>query len=446
MGLGEQLRDAVDRLRKSGFSDKDEIKSIVREIQRALISADVPVTLVLELSKKIEHAAFDQLPDGLNRREHVLKITHDTLVDLLGSEHEIPANPKRILLVGLFGSGKTTSAGKLAHYYQKRGQKVAIIAADTFRPAAVEQLEQIAKKIDIKVFSDKNEKKPEKIIREALTRAKEFDLLICDSAGRNALDSELETEIKAIAHAFQPDQTWLVIGADLGQIAQTQAAAFHAAVGVNGIIVTRMDGSAKGGGTLSAVRQTQSPVYFIGTGENTRDLEAFNATRFLSRLLGYGDLQSLLEKAREAAEDTELDADALLQGDYTLEAFAKQLEATQKIGTMDKLMDMMGLKQKLPPELAEQGTQKLVKFRVMMDSMTKHEKQNPDVITTSRIARIAKGSGTTQEQVRELLKQFKRMKNAFKQLRGMDEQKLQKEFQGGGLQKLFGKKKKLRIR
>jgi signal recognition particle subunit SRP54 len=448
MALGEQLRDAFEKLRRSTFSDKDEIKQIVKTLQRGLLSADVPVALVLDLSKKIEAAAFSDLAPGLNRREHVLKITYDTLSELLGGTTAAPKDPKRILLVGLFGQGKTTTAGKLAHYYQKRGKKVGLIAADTFRPAAMEQLRQIGERINVPVFLDTAEKDPVRIIKTARAREKEFDLLICDSAGRNALDTDLTDEIKRINAAFSPEQTWLVLGADLGQIAGTQAAAFHDAVGVNGVIITRMDGSAKGGGTLAACHQTKAPVYFIGIGEKTADLEEFDSMRFLSKIMGYGDLQGLLEKAQEAVTESDLDLEELMTKEYTIETFYKQLEATKKIGSMDKIMEMVGMKQQMPPELAAQSQEKLEQYRFIMQSMTKKEKQQPDLINSSRIARIAKGSGVTQENVRELLKHYKRMKNAFRQLKGLNEKQFEKGLDMKKMQQLFAgkKKKKFRIR
>ena len=375
-----------------------------------------------------------------------MKVKKIELVDNTEYVYDLTVDEYHNFVANQFIVHNTTTSGKLCHYYQKRGKKVGLIAADTFRPAAMEQLEQIAKKINATVILDKNETKPEKIIQQGLQREKEFDLLICDSAGRNALDSELEQEIKTINQTFKPDQAWLVLGADLGQIAGTQAKAFHDAVGVNGVIVTRMDGSAKGGGTLAACRQTNSPVYFIGTGEKTSDLEEFDAVRFLSRIMGYGDLQSLLEKAQEAAQDTDMGLEELLEHDYTLETFYKQLEATNKIGTMDKIMEMVGMKQQLPKEAAEQGQKKLEQFRFMMQSMTKKEKQNPDLINSSRIRRIARGSGNTQENVRELLKQYKRMKNAFKQLKGLDEKKLQQGMDMKKLQEMFSPKKKKKLR
>ncbi|MBU0635731.1 signal recognition particle receptor subunit alpha [Candidatus Micrarchaeota archaeon] len=447
MGLGEQLREAMEKLRRATFTDKTAIKEAVKQMQRALISADVDIKLVLEISKTIEKAAFASLPPGLNRREHVLKETHDALAELLGGKsNPPPENPKRILLVGLFGSGKTTTCGKIAKYYAKRGKKVGIIAGDTFRPAALEQLQQIGEKIDVPILGNKKEKNAQKIVKESLKQAKEFDLLVCDSAGRDALDTELQKEIKHMHNEFEPEHTWLVLGADMGQLASKQSKAFHELLGVNGVIITRLDGSAKGGGALAACHQTKSPVFFVGTGENPTDLQSFDATRYLSRIMGYGDLQSLLEKAQEASLESEIDLQALAKGQFTFETFYQQLEATKKMGPLDKVMDLMGLKQQLPKELMEVGQEKLDKFKFMMDSMSQKEKQNPELLNNSRISRIAKGSGTTQEEVRSMLKQFKHMQKAFKKLKKIDETDLQDGKGMEKLQKLFAKKKKFKIR
>ncbi len=443
MGFGEQLRGAMERLRTSGV-DKETIKEAIKELQRALISADVEIQLVLDLSKKIEQEAFKELPEGINRREHVIKTTHDALASLLGSALEkAPEKPSRILMVGLFGQGKTTTIGKLAHYYQKRGLKVGVICADTFRPAAFEQLKQICEKIKVPLFGNQKEKSAKKVVEDSLKQAKGFDLIICDSAGRNALDKEFVKEIKEITSAFKPEQTWLVIGADVGQVAKKQAIAFHEAVGVNGVIITRLDGSAKGGGALAACNATKSPVFFIGVGEKIDDLQEFDSTRYLSRVMGYGDLQALLEKAKEAYEEEPVDLEQLMKGEFTLQMFYEQLKAARKIGPLGKVLDMMGMKQQLPKEMAEMGEEKLDGFKIIMDSMTKKEKLDPEIINSSRIARIAKGSGKTQEQVRELLKNFKRMKKAFKQLKKLDEEKLAKGgFDMQKLTQMFGKKKK----
>lgn len=448
MGFGESLRKAMEKLRNSSTLDRETVKEAVKELQRALISSDVEISLVLRLSREIEQEAFTDLPPGISRHEHVLKTTHDRLAGILGGHTEPPQKPKRILLCGLYGSGKTTTAGKLAKWYSKRGMKVGLIAADVFRPAAVEQLRTVGEKAKAKFYGDESEKNPEKVVKRGLEALADCDLIICDSAGRSALDEELIREIKAIDKAFGASEKWLVIGADTGQVAKKQAQAFHEIIGVNGVILTRMDGSAKGGGALAACHATGSKVYFIGTGEKADDLQEFDATRYLGRIMGYGDLQALLEKAKEVQEEEGLDAEEMLSADFTLETFHQQMKAARKMGPLGKVMEMMGVGQQVPKEFAELGEQKLNRFGYIIDSMTTQERTNPDVLNKSRIARIARGSGTTQENVRELLKNFKKMKKVFRQFSSMDTKKLE-EGKGINMQKLqrmFAKKKKFKIR
>jgi len=452
VGLGEKLRSAMESLRKATAFDKETIKEAVKEIQRALISADVEVQLVLDLTKKIESSAFKELPKGLTRREHVLKITYDLLVELIGGTmQKAPEKPKRILLVGLYGQGKTTSVSKLAKYYSKRGLKTGIICADSYRPAAFEQLKQLAEKINISFYGNPKEKNASKIVEQGLKELKGFDLLIVDSAGRDAFNEELVSEIKAIEKVFKAEEKWLVLGADMGQLAKKQATAFHNAVGVNGVIITRMDGSAKGGGALSACNIAKSPVYFIGTGEKPDDIEEFDAQRFLSRVMGYGDLQGLLEKAKELSEEHELSPEEIMQGEFNLETFYQQLKATKKMGSIGKIAEMLGMKMQLPKEMLETTEEKLEGFKVMMDSMTKQEKKNPDLLNHKRIERVAKGSGKTENQVRELLKQFKQMQKVFKKFKGLDEEKLEKMQKNGKMDigkvlQGFGPKKKQKFK
>lgn len=450
MALGEKLRSALDSLRKVTVFDKPAIKASVKELQRALISADVEVKLVLALSRKIEEEALkERLPKGLTRREHVIKVMYDSLAELLGGEQKkAPEKPKKILLVGLFGSGKTTTVAKLAKFYGKRGLKVGVIAADTYRPAAVEQLEQLCEKVKVKCFSKKGEKKAEKVVKEALKQAKGFDLIIADSAGRSGLDKGLVKEIKEIESSFKADERWLVLGADVGQLAKKQAEAFHEAVGVNGVIITRIDGSAKGGGALAACAVSRAPVYFLGTGEKPEDLQAFDAQRYLGRIMGYGDLESLLEKAKEVSEEEELSPEELLKGEFNLDVFYKQLKATRKMGPLNKVAEMLGMKMQLPKEMLDMTEEKLLGFGVIMDSMTVQEKKNPEVLNRSRIQRIAKGAGKTEAEVRELIKSYKQMASVFKKFRKLDEKALQKK---GGLDmqkmmQMFGKKKKKKFR
>ncbi len=448
MGFGESLRNAMEKLRNSSSVEKETVKESVKEIQRALISSDVEISIVLKLSRKIEEEAFRDLPEGISRKEHVIKTMHNKLSEMLGGQMSPPEKPKKILLVGLNGNGKTTTAGKLAKWYSKRGMKVGLIAADVFRPAATEQLRTLAERSKAEFYGNELEKSAEKIVEAGLEKLKNCELIICDSAGRSALDTELTKELKAITNAFGAEQNWLVIGADVGQVAKKQAQGFFEISGVNGVIITRMDGSAKGGGALAACHSTGAKVYFIGTGERLDDLQEFDATRYLSSVMGYGDLQALLEKAKEAQEETGLDSGELLEGEFNLEMFYQQMKAARKMGPLGKVLDMMGLGQQVPKEISEMGEQKLNKFGFIIDSMTRPERTNPDVLNKSRIARIARGSGTTQENVRELLKNFKKMKKVFRQFGKMDTKKFE---EGKGmdmqkLQKMFAKKKKFKLR
>ena len=450
MSLGEKLRKAIERLRNAGVIDKETVKEAVKEIQRALISADVELDLVLELSKRIEEEAFREPPKGLTQREYMIKKTYDLLVEFMEGKEKAKKieEPKRILLIGLFGSGKTSTCAKLAKYYAKRGKKAGLICADTFRPAAFEQLEQLSKKANIPYFGNAKEKNAARAAREGLKKLKDCEPIIVDSAGRSALDNELIKEIKEVHAELKPDLTLLVLGADIGQVAGKQAKAFHEAVGVNGVVITKMDGSAKGGGALIACALTKAPVYFIGVGEKIEDLEEFNAERYLGRIMGYGDLQALLEKAKEVSEEEEFDLEELMQKEFNLETFYQQLKAARKLGPLSKVMEMMGMGMQVPKEQLDIGEQKLGAFKIIMDSMTKAEKLNPDVINRSRIERVSKGSGKKEEEVRELLKHYKQMKNMFKQFRQIsDVSELQKKGKMDKLLRKFaGKKKKIKIR
>jgi len=452
MGLGEALRKAMDKIQGAGAIDKEVVKEAIKEMQRALISANVDITTVFALSKKIEEKAFLPPQKGMTQREHIVKVTYDALSEMLGGKNA-PQEPKRILLCGLFGAGKTTVAGKLSNYYKKRGKKVGIIAADTFRPAAFEQLQTNSKIAGAEFFGIKEEKDPSKIVKkgiEELTK-KGCDLLICDSAGRSGLDDELVKEIQEIDDAFKAEEKWLVIGADIGNLAKKQAQAFHKAVGVNGVIITRMDGSSKGGGALVACNETGASVYFISTGEKVNDFEAFDANRYLSRIMGYGDLQGLLEKAKEADLEN-IDADAIMRGEINFRVFYQQLVATKKMGPLNKVADMLGLGMKLPKDMLESGQEKMDDFKVIIDSMTEQERLDPDLMSRTRVERIAKGSGKDVSDVRELLKQFKQMKKMFKKFKGMANEKTMKRMGEKGigdlLRQMQGKKaaKKFRLK
>ncbi len=439
--LGEKLRSAIDKISGAGIVDEKIVKESIKEIQRALINSNVEINTVLELSKKIEKKASEKPEGNLSQREHITKVIYDELVRILGGK-EIPEEPKRILLCGLFGSGKTTNAGKLGLWYKKRGKKVGVIAADTYRPAAFEQLENNAKIAGIDFFGIKKEKNPSKIINEALKKFEKNDLIICDTAGRSGLDDELVKEIKEIDKAFKADQKWLVIGADIGNLAKKQAQAFHNAIGINGVIITKMDGSSKGGGAIIACNETNSSVYFISTGEKINDFEEFNANRYLSKIMGYGDLEGLLEKVKEI-EMENVSPEEMLKGNINFKIFYEQLKATKKMGSLSKIAELIGFGNKIPKEAMEMGQEKMESFKIIIDSMTEQERLEPELLNRSRIERIAKGSGTSIEEIRELIKQFKKMKKMFKRFKGMNEKSVKKLGEndlGKMMQEMQGKK------
>ncbi len=432
--LGQALRNALDKI-KSTFTD-NEMEESIKDIQRALLQSDVDVELVFEISKKLKDLIKEEQPKGITRKEFFTKQAFELLADLLGGKPK-EREPKKILLVGLFGSGKTTTSAKLAHFYQKRGKKVLLVAADTYRPAAYEQLKQLSEKIQVSFYGEPEETNPSKIVRNALKE--KADIIIVDSAGRNALDSELQKEIKEIKKELNPDNTWLVLSGDIGKIAKPQAQAFHDLVDVNGVIITKLDGSGKGGGALAACRQTQAPVLFIGTGEHIDDLEIFDAERFLSRVMGYGDLQGLMEKISNIQDEIENP----LESEFTLESYYKQLEQTKKMGSLGKIAEMIGLKQAIPQQQLDMTEEKMKHFKYIMDSMTKKERKNPEILSHSRIERIAKGSGTPTEEIRQLLKQYKLMKNAFEKMKDIQQEDLKEgSFEQIAKKLGMGKKKK----
>ena len=440
----------MDKIQGAGAIDKETVKEAVKEIQRALIGSNVDPTTVFAVSKKIEAEAFKEPKGGMSQREHLVKITYDALVEILGGK-DAPKEPKKILLCGLFGAGKTTAAGKLGLYYKKRGKKVGVIAADTFRPAAYEQLETNAKTAGIDFFGIKGEESAAKVVKAGVKHFKDYDLVLCDSAGRSGLDDELTTEIKEIDDAFNADEKWLVLGADIGNLAKKQAQAFHKAVGVNGVIITRMDGSSKGGGALVACNETGASVYFISTGERVDDFENFDADRYLGRIMGYGDLQGLLEKAKEIDMEN-ISPEEIMKGNMNFKIFYEQLKATKKMGSLGKVAGMLGFGAKIPKEAMEMGQEKMESFKIIIDSMTEQERLQPDLLNRSRIERIAKGAGKDDKEIRELIKQFKKMKKMFKKFRGMNEKGMQKMGEqdlGKMMQQFQGKKamkKKFRLK
>lgn len=404
----DKIKDSVQKFSSRSVADKEAVEQLVKDIQRDLIKADVDVGLVSELSDEIrEEALKEELPSGLTRKEHVLEIVYNKLEELLGDEAEIEIEPKNILLCGLFGAGKTTTAGKLANFYRKRELKPALICADTDRPAAYDQLKQIAEDLDVEFYGEKDAEDPVKVVENAMNEV-EADVTIVDSAGRDSLDDKLKEELSDIEKTFQPDEKFLVMPADIGQSARKQAENFEEAVGLSGVIVTKMDSSAKGGGALVACEHSDVSVSFIGTGEEMDDLEVYDPVDFVSEMLGQPDLESLLEKI----EEMDTDPEDILEGDFTLHDFKDQMESVTDSGMMEEMMKQLPFgPSKLPDNMTEMTEEKIERYSVIMDSMTEEEMKDPSVIGKSRAERIAKGSGTSRGEVRDLVKQYRQTKN-----------------------------------
>jgi signal recognition particle subunit SRP54 len=448
--LSNTLKKTTDKIANAVFLDKKLVDNIVKDLQRSLIEADVNVQLVLQLSNKIKRAALDERIKGLEKKEHIIKLLHNELISILGKSKEIKLEKAiKIMLVGLYGSGKTTTISKLASYYAKRGKNVAALGLDVHRPAATDQLEQLGKKIKIPVFTNKKEKDPEKIYNEFKTKLKNYDMVLIDTAGRDALDENLIKEIKSLNKTIKPTETLLVMPADIGQTAKSQAQKFKDTLNITGVIITRMDSTAKGGGALTACAEIKAPVIFIGTGEKPSDLETFDPESFLSRLLGMGDLKTLMEKIHSVVDEKQIKAQQtrLEEGKFTLNDLATQLESMESIGSMDKIISLIpGLgkaKDKIPEGQLEQQQEKIKRFKHAIKSMTKEEIENPEILEkqTSRIQRISKGSGTSITDIKSLLKQYKMLKEMIKNQSALQEGKLDQKTMMK-MAKKFGKKMK----
>src|SRR3989338_1896122 len=424
--LSETLRNTLSKVANAIFVDEKLINELVKEIQRALLQADVNVKLVFELSSKIKERALKQEPPpGLTKKEYLINIVYEELANFLGGEgHKIEVNkkPYTIMLCGLFGNGKTTTAGKLAKFFQKRGNKVAVIQTDTWRPAAYEQLKQLGAQINVDVFGIKNEKDPVKIYKTFLPELQKYNIVIVDTAGRDALSEDLIEELKQMNALVNPDETLLVMSADIGQAAERQTRAFHETCKVTGVIITKLDGTAKGGGALIACSVTGAPVKFIGVGEKIDAFEEFKPKNFVGRLLGMGDIEALLEKAKEAFTEEEAEdmGKKFLSGKFNLIDLYQQMESLSKMGSMGKLMEMIpGMGQlQLPKDLIAVQEEKLKKWKFILNSCTKKELEDPDVIDNPRMTRIAKGSGTEVQEINELLKQYRQTKKMTKMFGG----------------------------
>jgi signal recognition particle subunit SRP54 len=440
--LGQSLRNVLKKITGASHIDEALIKEITRDIQRALLQADVNVKLVLEMTKEVERRALnEQPPAGTSPKEHVVRIIYDELIKILGEQRPLPLTKQTIMMVGLYGQGKTTTTGKLARYFHKRGLSVGVVAADVHRPAAYDQLKQVAEKVGVKFYGEPGENDAARIARNGMAHYTGTDVVLVDTSGRHALEDDLIGELKLVAEAVRPTERILVLDASVGQQAGPQAKAFHDAVGVTSVIITKMDGTAKGGGALSAVAQTKAPIVFIGVGEHLTDLEPFDPTRFISRLLGMGDIQSLLEAAKENISEAEAEETVkkMMAGRFTLKEMYEQMEMLTNMGPLKKLVSMLpgmpGMGDKLN---MEESQEKLRKFKFIMDSMTDQEMEDPKLIKSTRINRIARGAGVESRDVRDLLKQYNMSKKAVKGFMGNRKfrKQLMKQFQSGDMGQL----------
>ncbi|WP_408959871.1 signal recognition particle protein Srp54 [Natrinema sp. 74] len=445
--LGSSLRGTLDKLRGKSRLSEEDVEEIVKEIQRSLLSADVDVSLVMALSDNIKERALEEEPPaGTPARDFVLRIVYEELVDLIGDSTELPLEEQTILLAGLQGSGKTTSAAKMAWWFSTKGLRPAVIQTDTFRPGAYDQAAEMAERAEVDFYGNPDNDDPVEIARKGLEETSEADVHIVDTAGRHALEDDLIDEIEQIEGVVDPDTSLLVLDAAIGQGAKEQAQQFDESVGIDGVVITKLDGTAKGGGALTAVDQTDSSIAFLGTGEEVQDIERFEPDGFISRLLGMGDLSQLAERVERAMQQTDIeeeewDPEDMLQGQFTLKDMQKQMEAMNNMGPLDQVMDMIpgfggGIKDQLPDDAMDVTQERMRTFSVIMDSMTEAEKEYPKAIGASQIERIARGSGTTEERVRELLQQYKMMERTIKQFQGMgsdqEMQRMMKQMQQGG--------------
>ena len=418
--LTGRIKNAVDKLVGAKRLSEKQVNKALREIRLALLEADVDPTVVKNFIKRLREKTLNkEIIKGLNPGETVLKIVYDELVDILGKN---PPELKEgvVLFVGLQGTGKTTTIGKIANWLKKQGKKVAVTSTDVRRPAAMLQLKKLAEQVGVPYYDFEGENDPLKIAQKAVEKAKEegVNYLLLDTAGRLHIDEELMEELRKIKEITQPSEIIYVADAMQGQEALPILKEFHEKLGLTGVVLTKMDGDARGGLALSVKETIGVPIKFVGVGEKIDDLEPFYPDRMAQRILGLGDIQTLIEKAQSAIPEDEAEELALkvLQGQFTLEDLKKQLEFMLKMGPLDKILKMV-------PGLGAYADkikidEKLIKRKIaIINSMTPEERRNPNIINLSRKQRIARGSGTTVADVNRLLKEYKEMKKILKRFK-----------------------------
>lgn len=427
-GLAEKLQETFKKLRGKGKLTENDLKAALREVRLALLEADVNLAVVKDFIGRVwERSLGAEVLESLTPAQQIIKIVKEELTALMGDTRSginfSATGPTIILLVGLQGGGKTTTAGKLALYYKKQGKRPLLVGADVYRPAAIKQLEVLAGQIDVPFFSLGADASPVEIARRAVEHAQRQsqDLILVDTAGRLHIDEELMAELRSMKEAVEPQEVILVVDAMTGQDAVTVARAFQEELGLTGVILTKLDGDTRGGAALSVKSVTGCPIKFVGTGEKLDALEPFYPDRMAARILGMGDVLSLIERAQstfdqEKAREIEK---KLRRQEFTLEDFLEQIERVRSMGSLEQLLGMLpgvgGVKE--PRKLQAQFDGKeFVRLEAMINSMTPEERRNPAIINGSRRKRIARGSGTSVQDVNRLLKHFEQTRKLFKQL------------------------------
>ena len=427
------LRAALKKIVNSSGVDDALIKELAKDIQRALLQSDVNVKLVFEITKNLEQRSLTESPPpGLSRKDHIVKILYEELARLLGEEETQfsfqPGKLNKVLMLGIQGSGKTTITAKLAKFLSKQGYRVAVVGADTYRPGALTQLKTMCEKANVEVYGEENNKDSPQIVKNGLKHfeSSTLDIILIDTAGRHKEEKDLLEEMTRISKVAQPDLALLIIDGTIGQQCYNQAEAFHKTVPVGGIVITKLDSSAKGGGALAAAAATGSQIMYIGTGERIDDLEKFSSTRFVGRLLGMGDIQALLDMAKRLeSEGDEERLKRISHGKMNMEDFYFQIEEATRAGGLRNIMENMpGFSGMVKEDQLDQQEERMQKWRFIIQSMTKEEKADPDLLNASRVKRVARGSGWSEHDVKELLKAYKNSKDMMKASKGRQMQGL----------------------
>ena len=428
-GLSDKLQGALGKLKSKGKLTEKDVKDAMREVKLALLEADVNFKVVKDFVKKVQERCVGQeVMSSLTPGQHVIKIVNEELTSLMGdvsSKVMISSKPPTvIMMVGLQGAGKTTTSGKLGGYFKKQGKRPLLVACDVYRPAAIKQLQVVGEKLDIPVFNMGDKESPINIAKAGLSHAIKHnnDLVIIDTAGRLHIDETLMDELKSIKSEVKPHEILLVVDSMTGQDAVNVAESFNEALGVDGVVLTKLDGDTRGGAALSIRAVTQKPIKFIGMGEKLDDLEPFHPDRMASRILGMGDILSLIEKAQENIDfekAKELEKKIKKQ-ELDFEDFLEQMEQIQNMGPLDKILGMIPGMGNMKDQLGDVDLngKEMKRTKAIVQSMTIEERRDPSILNASRKKRIARGSGTTVQDVNRLIKQFNEMKKMMKMFTG----------------------------